>query len=231
MKFGTSIMIFFLAILALVAEFVLYMIFGLGAAFSGDFGSLMGTAFFFVCLMVLTAATGVLSPICALIELAAKRKNLSLYIMLPTLGLIMVGLVVFGLVGTMEMKQLAESTPAAKVEQGDPEKRTYFDKVVVRKIRIRKSILDETGVYGEIKNTGDQSLRKVEITIYCLDRSGKPIFEKAYHPVLVSKYSFTESTPLRPNYSRKFGVKLDDAPSDWAGKVRIEVSDLEFQDK
>lgn len=37
------------------------------------------------------------------------------------------------------------------------------------------------------------------------------------------------SPELPPNYSQQFGYKLDDAPSDWSGKVRVEVTDLEFE--
>jgi len=38
-----------------------------------------------------------------------------------------------------------------------------------------------------------------------------------------------DNKPLKPNYSIQFGYKLDDAPSDWSGKVRVEVTDLEFE--
>ena len=106
----------------------------------------------------------------------------------------------------------------------------YIPKIVVKNIQIGESILDEMGVWGEIKNTGERTLDKVEITIYCIDKSGKTIFEKNYHPVFVSEYSFSSaSEPLKPNYSRKFGVKLDDAPSDWARKVNIKVTDVVFK--
>jgi len=110
------------------------------------------------------------------------------------------------------------------------EKQSYIDKVEIRNIHIGKSILDEIGVFGEVKNHGDRTLKEVEITIYCLDENGKAIFEKTYHPVLVSEYSlFGDNEPLKPNYSRKFGVKLDDAPSDWARKVRVKITNIEFQ--
>jgi len=48
--------------------------------------------------------------------------------------------------------------------------------------------------------------------------------------VLVTEYSFMgDNTPLKPNYSRRFGYKLDDAPSDWSKKVKVAVTDIEFQ--
>lgn len=114
--------------------------------------------------------------------------------------------------------------------EGFKEKQAYIDKVEIRDVHIGKSVLDEMGVFGEIKNLGDRTLTKVQITIYCLDKNGKAVFEKTYHPVLISEYSlFGDNKPLKPNYSEKFGVKLDDAPSDWANKVRVKVTDIEFE--
>ena len=238
MKFGTSIMIFFLAIVALVAEFIMYLIFGLGTVFSGDLTTLSGTVFFFVSLMVLTAATGVLAPICALIELIVRKKNIGVYTMVSILGLILIGLVIFSTTGIKTVTETelpresklskASTEKQIKISKQDQEKMDYYDKVVIRNVYVGKSILDETGVFGEIKNLGNKSLKEVEITIYCLDKDGRPIFEKKYYPILVSEWSFEDNGPLKPNYSKKFGVKLDDAPSDWAKKVEVKVTDIEF---
>lgn len=74
MKFATAIIIFFVAIIALVAEFFLYMIFGVSLSFSGGASTLTGLATFFVILMVLTIATGVLAPICAVIEMIVTKS-------------------------------------------------------------------------------------------------------------------------------------------------------------
>lgn len=101
--------------------------------------------------------------------------------------------------------------------------------MLVRNIRVSKGYLDETGVFGEVENSGDRSLKEVEITIYCFDSNGQPVFEKKYHPVLVSELSFASTEPLEPGYSRQFGVKLDDAPSDWSKKVDVKVTAVEFQ--
>jgi hypothetical protein len=109
-------------------------------------------------------------------------------------------------------------------------KKGYFDKIEVRNIHLGTSFLGEIGVFGEIKNNGDRTLKEVEVTTYCLDRNDKIVFEKTYHPVLVSEYSFmSDNTPLKPNYSRRFGYKLDDAPSDWSKKVKVAVTDVEFE--
>ena len=93
-----------------------------------------------------------------------------------------------------------------------------------------KSTLDQDAVFGEVKNVGDRALKEVEITIYCLGQDGKPVFEKKGYPVRVSEYGFGDTNqPLKPGYSRQFGVKLDDAPSDWAKRVDVKVTSLAFQ--
>lgn len=73
MKFGTSIIILLLSIVALVAEFILYMIFGVGAAFSGDASSLTGVAMFFGFLIVFTIAVGILAPISSFIGFIIEK--------------------------------------------------------------------------------------------------------------------------------------------------------------
>lgn len=110
------------------------------------------------------------------------------------------------------------------------EKQAYVEYIELRNIRVGKSVLNDQGVFGEVKNLGHRTLTEVEITIYCLDEDGNPIHELTYHPVLVSEWSFRDNQPLKPNYTRKFGCKLDDAPSDWAGEVLVKVSDIEFED-
>jgi hypothetical protein len=110
------------------------------------------------------------------------------------------------------------------------EKQAYIQNVKLKNISVGKSVLGEPGVFGEVKNLGDRTLDKVEITIYCLDEDGGAVFEKKYPAVLVSDYSlFSDDEPLKPNYTAKFGVKLDDAPSEWAGKVNVAVTDIEFE--
>ena len=52
MKFGTSVIITLLAVVALAAELAMYMFFGFGAALSGGTNAVSGVATFFVSLMV-----------------------------------------------------------------------------------------------------------------------------------------------------------------------------------
>ena len=105
----------------------------------------------------------------------------------------------------------------------------YIPNVLVRQVEVGRNTLGEPGVFGEVKNTGDSTLKEVEITVFCLGPDGKPVFEKQYHPVLVTEFGFGDSNqPLKPGYVRKFGVKLDDAPAEWTKKVEVKVTAVEF---
>ncbi len=239
MKFGTSVLIFFIAIVALVAEFILYMIFGFGAAFSSDINALSNTAYFFVSLMIITIAAGILAPITALIEMATKVKNIGIKIYLILIGVLILILIIAGKFmdrPSSENKLLNNDVSISKDSVNtltiqDDTKTSYFENITIKKVSVDKNILGEMGVFGEIKNNGNRILNEVEIVIYCLDNDGNPIFEKKYHPILVSNFSMTDNEPLKPNYSRKFGVKLDDAPSEWSKKVKIEVIDIKFSEE
>lgn len=112
----------------------------------------------------------------------------------------------------------------------DPEKQNYLQFVKVNKVEVGQTVLQEPGVFGEVKNTGDRTLTKVEITIYFLDKQGQPIFEKQFPAVIVGSGSFMrDDKPLKPGYSQKFGVKADDAPSEWAKTVTVKVTDVDFE--
>jgi hypothetical protein len=47
--------------------------------------------------------------------------------------------------------------------------------------------------------------------------------------ILVNQFS--EDKVLKPDYSRRFSAILDDAPSDWGGKVSIKVTNIVFDAK
>jgi hypothetical protein len=143
-------------------------------------------------------------------------------------------------IGRMTLDHGAKTTAPAQTPQRSsaattsvalaPDQQAYVDKVLVRNVSVGKSVLGEPGAFGEVKNTGERTLKSVEITIFCLGEDGKPVFEKKFHPVLASDFSIGKSAePLKPGYSRQFGVKLDDAPSDWNKKVDVRVTGLEFQ--
>lgn len=88
------------------------------------------------------------------------------------------------------------------------------------------------GVFGTIVNNGAASLRTVTVRVYFLDKAGRRIGEKDFSPVLISKFSIGENTPLHPGYRRDFGYSVeDDAPSGWAKRIEAEIVDIEFLEK
>lgn len=122
--------------------------------------------------------------------------------------------------------QIASKPSAAT----DPEKQNYLQFIKVNKVEVGQTVLQEPGVFGEVKNTGNRTLTRVDITIYFLDKQGQPVFEKQFPAVIVGSSSFMrEDKPLKPGYSQKFGVKADDAPSEWARAVTVKVTDVDFE--
>lgn len=113
-----------------------------------------------------------------------------------------------------------------KIKSFEEERVYYVKNIKAKNVRLGESTLGKVCVFGEIKNLGTLTLREVEITIYCLDKNGKPVFEKVRH--VVSESLFRNDGPLRPNYGRKFGIDLDDAPSDWAGAIKVETTNIKF---
>ncbi len=118
-------------------------------------------------------------------------------------------------------------------------KQAYIDKVKLYDFTAKyfSSYLDgETpGVTFKIKNEGEKTLTKVEVTVYFKDSSNNVIAEEDYHPVLVSDYSFGDNKPLKPNYiwqmeSGKF-YKAKSVPSEWQeGNAVAKITDLRFEE-
>lgn len=92
------------------------------------------------------------------------------------------------------------------------------------------------GVLFKIRNKGDKSLNRVEVTVYFKDASGNIIAEEDFLPVLVSKYSFSgDNKPLKAGYvwqmeSGKF-YSAKSVPSEWQeGSINAAITDIEFAD-
>ncbi len=107
----------------------------------------------------------------------------------------------------------------------------YLPKVMVSNVSVGTSDAGEPAVFAELKNTGERSLKRVEVTIYCLGLDGSPVFEKKHTPVLFTGLGMRSDidAPLKPGYSRQFGVRLYDAPSEWNKEVRVSVTGVEFE--
>ena len=154
MKLKDSFIIFFLSIIALVAEFIIYMILGIGTAFSGDIRSLSGTAVFFVSLMIFTAAVGILSPICAFIGFATKKEKIGNIILIILLSLVVIFLIVFSLNIGKTIKEVAplEETEETIIESTEKitEKETTEEKPI-EKISEEELIEEVELAFTELK--------------------------------------------------------------------------------
>lgn len=120
------------------------------------------------------------------------------------------------------------------------EKQAYIKNVVLYDLEARyyKTYLEEKapGVEFKLKNKGDRTLKEVEVTVYFKDATGTIIAEEDYHPVLVTKYSFSgDNKPLKPNYvwqmQRGKIYKADSVPSEWKeGAVSAKITNIEFEE-
>jgi hypothetical protein len=119
------------------------------------------------------------------------------------------------------------------------EKQTYFNKVVLYDLKAKyyETLLEGRlpGVEFKLKNKGDRTLKKVEVTVYFKDAKGTIIAEKEYHPVLKTSYSLLSrnNKPLKPNYiwqmERGKFYKADSVPSEWKeGRVSAKITNIEF---
>ena len=77
-------------------------------------------------------------------------------------------------------------------------------------------------VKGELKNRGDRSLNRVELTVVLLDGDGKPVAEDKSHPVLVTKHGFfdRDNTPSEAELRQEVHDRRQGTP------VRVERSKL-----
>ena len=105
----------------------------------------------------------------------------------------------------------------------------YIDKIELFNVETGTTVLDRPGVFGEIKNTGDRTVTYVRLTVEALDRQGRPVWDMTVAPVNRSSWDSDTRPPLKPNYGRKWGYRMDNLPSDYSGRVRVRVTDVELQ--
>ncbi|MBA7640706.1 hypothetical protein ES703_48377 [subsurface metagenome] len=176
MSIGLGIIIFFLSFVALIAEFFIYMALGVSLSFTGITAGIDGLAWFFVGLMVLTGAIGILAPISAVIQQTTKKKGVGNRILLIGIGVVIIGYILLTTLGGGERPKITEtpeSSPMASEtkqevspnelkEKVDVEligkgfissdwERGIYDDYITMKLRfINKTDKDIKGVQGKI---------------------------------------------------------------------------------
>lgn len=124
-------------------------------------------------------------------------------------------------------------------EGDDPAKAAYIDEHLELydvSAEFKDSMFDGTvpAVIFKIRNGGERSLDKVEVTVYFKDGHGNVIAEEDYSPVLVTRYSVSGGNkPLRPGYiwqmeQGKF-YAAKQVPSEWKeGSIDASITDIRF---
>lgn len=60
---------------------------------------------------------------------------------------------------------------------------------------------------------------------FLLDKSGNAIAEEDYTAIAPNSFLDDQQQPLKPNYSRKIGFKIN-PPSDWSKNFKLSVVDV-----
>ena len=115
-------------------------------------------------------------------------------------------------------------------------KKAYMAKMQIRNLAVGKGKKflfgsSNPGLFATLMNKGDQTLNEVQITVYFYNKKGAIVSEKQLYPVSVSKYRpGRDNDPLGPQKAKKIGYLVKEfAPSSWAGKVQMRVTDIKFK--
>lgn len=140
-------------------------------------------------------------------------------------------------------KDANNSSAVTALEETENElKNEKIKKDYIKRIKIYDFVATRIDTYSDknvpavtfaIKNEGDRTLNKVEVTVYFKDVDGNIIFEEDFYPVLVSEYSFRDSKPLKPNYIQrqekgKF-YTINELGKEWkTGSAEAVITNIEF---
>ena len=125
----------------------------------------------------------------------------------------------------------------AQVAKFTSAKKAYMANLQIRNLAVGKGKKfvfgsPNPGLFATLMNKGNRTLKEVEITIYFYNKKGAIVSEKKLYPVSVSKYRpGRDNDPLGPQKAKKIGYLVKEfAPSSWAGKVQMRVTDIVFKE-
>lgn len=84
----------------------------------------------------------------------------------------------------------------------------------------------------KLKNKGDQTITRLEVTVYFKDAQDKVIKEETFHPVHDSQFSLNDNNkPLKPNYIWELEkgkyYTVENAPTEWkVGNAEAKITGL-----
>lgn len=227
MKIGTAIMIFFLAIIALVAEFFLSMIFGLGAAFSGDRGSITTTSFIFSSLIIMSVAAGILAPISAVIGIATKNNKLSIKLYLWSLLIVFIGVILFSVISVNKLNQNININKQDSSKNSQNQNREVDIKVLQKEF-VESDWQDQIVIDFEFINNTSKNIKAVKGTIAFFDTFGDEILSSTlkYDNIIPASATAEYKTGIDYNqfmdsHQRLKDIKLDNLKYTWKAEQII----------
>lgn len=137
-----------------------------------------------------------------------------------------------------EAAEQAKASRLATVQQQAAKVSDYLEKLEIydvdSKYRPSASGSRSASVQFKIRNNGDRTLTRIEVTVYFLNASGAPIAEEVFVPVRVNPYAASAARPLRPGYVWELEgnrtMTTRSIPSEWVeGSVEVKFTGLEFE--
>jgi hypothetical protein len=81
--------------------------------------------------------------------------------------------------------------------------------------------------YGTVKNAGEKILIRLQVTVDYLDKNGRIIAEHSAWPVFGAK---GKPDSVKPGASREFQVLMTNTNPEWAGRIKMRITDIELAD-
>jgi hypothetical protein len=142
--------------------------------------------------------------------------------------------------GEADKKPSLFARPATQPDDPQTARKTanaeYIDKVKLYDFQARYIKANWVpGITFKLKNEGNKTLKRVEVTVYFRDASGNIITEETFNPVLVSSLGLNDNKPLRPGYiweiERGKVLTAPAVPTEWVeGRAEAKITSVEIAD-
>jgi hypothetical protein len=108
--------------------------------------------------------------------------------------------------------------------------RGYIPRVVIREKQTAASALGTPAVVGDLQNTGDRTVKMVELTLSYRTPRGTVTGTKKVYPVDARTDAVGYTPPLAPGATTSFVINLDDAPENASSAPDVKVTGVALAD-